>query len=453
MPAKQHVRLAVGELFARRSADALLDDVDARRHLGHAVLHLNTRVHLQEEILGLGGRAPIHREQALDRARADVVHGPCGLHADLPDALAHRLIHDPLGGRRLLDELLVAALDRAVALAQVDRGAVLVGEDLDLDVARVGEVALEVDGRVGEELLALACGPLERVLQLGLVHRDAEPLAAAPAGGLDGDRVADLVGGDLARGLEVGDGLGRAGDDRHARLLHQLAGARLGAHRLDRARRRPDEHDPRVLERLGERRVLGQEPVAGVDRLGARFADDLEDALDVEVALGGRRAAEQVGLVGAPDVQRVAIDLGVHGDRRHAELLQRADHADRDLSAVGDEDLREHGGRGVYLRPVRCLPSDSCTNFAFDAVMFRLRATSHVRKGIARRAGVLARRWTTRPGGSMTSELWRLACAVRRVRHDADTPAVRCRQPPLLTTAFPKWVRDRAGGGADAPRR
>jgi len=32
----------------------------------------------------------------------------------------------------------VAALDRAVALAEVDRVAVAVGEDLDLDMARVG---------------------------------------------------------------------------------------------------------------------------------------------------------------------------------------------------------------------------------------------------------------------------------------------------------------------------
>ena len=42
--------------------------------------------------------------------------------------------------------------------------AVLVGEHLDLDVARVGQVALEVDGGVGEELLALARGALEGVL-------------------------------------------------------------------------------------------------------------------------------------------------------------------------------------------------------------------------------------------------------------------------------------------------
>ena len=75
-----------------------------------------------------------------------------------------RVVDRRRGG--LLDDLLVAALDRAVALAEVDDVAVAVGEDLDLDVARVGQVALEVDRRVGEELLALARGALEGGLEL-----------------------------------------------------------------------------------------------------------------------------------------------------------------------------------------------------------------------------------------------------------------------------------------------
>ena len=79
---------------------------------------------------------------------------------DLPDPLA-QLGRDRRRGR-LLDELLVAALDRAVALAEVDDVAVGVGEDLHLDVARVLEVALDVDGRVGEVRPALALRGLER---------------------------------------------------------------------------------------------------------------------------------------------------------------------------------------------------------------------------------------------------------------------------------------------------
>ena len=260
-------------------------------HLGHAVLDLDARVHLQEEVLAV-------LEQALDRAGADVVDGARGLDGDLADALAHLVVDGRRG--RLLDQLLVAALDRAVALAEVDDVAVAVGQDLDLDVARVGQVALEVDGRVGEELLALARGALERGLELVLVEGDAEALAAAAARRLDRDRVADVVGDDLAGVLDGLDGFGRAGHDRHAGLGHQLAGAGLGAHRLDRAGRRPDEHDARVLAGLGEGRVLRQEAVAGVDGLGARLAAHLEDPLDVEVALGRRRAAEQVRLVGAP---------------------------------------------------------------------------------------------------------------------------------------------------------
>ena len=69
----------------------------------------------------------------------------------------------------------------------------LVGEHLHLDVAWIGQVALEVNGRVGEELLALARGALERVRQLVRVERDAESLAATTAGGLDRDRVPDLL--------------------------------------------------------------------------------------------------------------------------------------------------------------------------------------------------------------------------------------------------------------------
>ena len=151
--------------------------------------------------------------------------------------------------------------------------------------------------------------------------------------------------GDLHRVGDRRDRLGGPWHDRHARRLHQLAGAGLRAHRLDRARGRADEDDAGVLAGLRERRVLGQEAVAGVDRLGAGAAGDIEDLLDVQVVLGGRALAEVVGLVGARDVGRVAVELGVDGDARDAELLERAHDADGDLAAVGDQDLAEHRPR------------------------------------------------------------------------------------------------------------
>ena len=59
-----------------------------------------------------------------------------------------------------------------------------VGEHLDLDVARVLEVALEVDAVVGEELLALAGGALERLLEVVGVSATRKPLPPPPPAAL-----------------------------------------------------------------------------------------------------------------------------------------------------------------------------------------------------------------------------------------------------------------------------
>ena len=56
---------------------------------------------------------------------------------------------------RFLDDLLVAALHRAVALAEMDRVALAVGEHLNLDVARILEELLHVDLIVAERGLGL----------------------------------------------------------------------------------------------------------------------------------------------------------------------------------------------------------------------------------------------------------------------------------------------------------
>ena len=89
--------------------------------------------------------SPSRDEQALDRPRAAVADRTRGVDRDRADALPQLGVDRRR--RRLLDELLVAALDRAVALAEVDDVAVPVGEHLHLDVARILEVALDVDGR------------------------------------------------------------------------------------------------------------------------------------------------------------------------------------------------------------------------------------------------------------------------------------------------------------------
>ena len=85
---------------------------------------------------------PSCADQVLDRAGAVVA----GLAADRLGAESWiwrpLLVGEERRGR-LLDQLLVAALQRAVAGADDDHVAVLVGEHLRLDVARAVEVALD----------------------------------------------------------------------------------------------------------------------------------------------------------------------------------------------------------------------------------------------------------------------------------------------------------------------
>ena len=126
--------------------------------LGDGMLDLQPGVHLQEVELAV-------LVDELDRAGVDVA----ARLGHLDRGLAHGLQggRGDAGGRRLLDELLVAALGRAVAGAEVDGVAVGVGEDLDLDVAGPGQVALQVALGAAEGLLGLPLGGLQGGRGLG----------------------------------------------------------------------------------------------------------------------------------------------------------------------------------------------------------------------------------------------------------------------------------------------
>ena len=72
--------------------------------------------------------------------------------------------------------------------------------------------------------------------------------------------------------------------------------------------------------------------------VGARAPGGVQDALDVEVALARRGRAEQRALIRLAHVQGVAVRFGVDRHGGEAGATTRAEHAARDLAAIGDED-------------------------------------------------------------------------------------------------------------------
>ena len=128
--------------LARRHADHLLDQIDTGNKFGHRVLDLKARIHFQEiEAAVLAG-------DELHGAGAVVTHG----FGECDRLFAH--FCPGLGvqqrARRFLDDFLVAALDRALALAEINDVAMLVAQDLNFDVARIGDEFLDEDAVVTE---------------------------------------------------------------------------------------------------------------------------------------------------------------------------------------------------------------------------------------------------------------------------------------------------------------
>lgn len=89
-----------------------------------------------------------------------------------------------------LDQLLMAALDTAFALAEIDDGPVTIADHLHLDVPGIGNDLLDIDLLAAERRFGLGPAAIVDHFQLGDTGGHAHPSAAAAADGLDHDPAA-----------------------------------------------------------------------------------------------------------------------------------------------------------------------------------------------------------------------------------------------------------------------
>jgi hypothetical protein len=359
----------VAERFAGGDAELLPDQVDPGRLLGHRVLDLQPRVDFEEAHRAVG------TDEVLDGAGAVVA----GLAADRLGALVDPgalLVGEERGGG-LLDQLLVAALQRAVAGTGDDHVAVVVGEHLCLDVPGPVEVPLDEALAPPERGHRFAGRGLEQVRNL--LHRPGH-LEAAPAaaeGGLDGDRQPVLLGerDDL---LGVRDRLGGTGDERRAGPLGDVPGGHLVAEVADRLRGRADPGQPGLLHRLGEVGVLREKPVPRVYRVRTRPGRHVDELVDAQVRLGGRVATQRVRLVGEHGVRRVPVGVRVHGHGGEPRVPARPDHPDRDLAPVRHQYLSHAGECKPAGNHPRCVAHRFARSGAWSSLVAALLVSQHL---------------------------------------------------------------------------
>ena len=224
------------------------------------------------------------------------------------------------------------------------------GHQLDLDMPRLLDEALDEDTVVAERRRRLARRQREALRRLRVIPSDAHALATAAGRRLEHHGVADLVG-DLDCLFLAREDAEEARDGAHPGRVGELLRLDLVAHCANGVRARTHESDALGLHGLGELGVLGEEAVARVNRLGTCLPNRVHDPVDAQVRVHRRGGAHAHRLVRHGHVRRPRVRLRVHGDGADAKTPRRADHAARDLATVGDQQLLEeprHRGSSVH---------------------------------------------------------------------------------------------------------
>jgi len=333
MAGERNVLLAQLEHLAGSGTDLLLDQVDAGDRFRDRVLNLDPGIHFHEIEIALGV------DQELDRAHPGIIDMP----GQADSGLAHRLAQLGRGKRRggFFEDFLVAALDRAVALAEMDHMPMLIGEQLNLDMARVFDEAFEVDPVIAKASHGFSPGGLESTRQVLVAQGNAHATSTAAGGGLDHDRITDLAG--RLQGIgDIGHDAMGAWNDRYARFDRRLARRRLVAHFFDHDIGRADEFDAALGAHPGERSVFRQKAEARMDRIAAGDRGCRQDGLGIEVAVLGSGRTDAQAFISQLGMQGIPVRFGTNRNGLDAHLPAGPDNRHGDFPAIGNQDFLEH---------------------------------------------------------------------------------------------------------------
>ena len=199
------------QLLSSSYSDLPLNQVKPGNHLSDWVLDLQSSVHLHEIVL-----VSVRIEDKLDCARIVITNGLRRSNRSFTH-LRSQICRNARW--RLLNDLLMAALNGAVTLIHVHVVTVLVTEDLYLNVARMLDILFNDHVIVIKALLCLSLGSVELVHELLLVPHDPHSFAATAKRCFKHDWEANFAGmlqEDLGAGILPVVSL----ENRHTRLFH-----------------------------------------------------------------------------------------------------------------------------------------------------------------------------------------------------------------------------------------
>ena len=161
-----------------------------------------------------------------------------------------------------------------------------IAEQLDLDVTRAREAPLEVHARIAERRASFGAARADRPTAAPWLLDDAHAFTTSAGDSLDDQRITNRVRCRhdlLVAGACVERALG-ARNDRDAGAHRHLRAAVLLPMRAMASGDGPMKVRPASRQARSKRRILGEEPIARMNGVGAGSARDVEQRVDVEVA-------------------------------------------------------------------------------------------------------------------------------------------------------------------------
>ena len=151
----------------------------------------------------------------------------------------------------------------------------------------------------------------------------------------------------------TGNRIDGSGSQRCSNFLCNVTSRNFVAELFDCLWRWADPNQAGVDNSACEVCVFCQEAVARVNRVCARLAGNPDDLVDNQIGLGAGCAVQRIGLVGELHVHRIAVLVGIDGDRENARVFGCSRDANGDFAAVGDENLGNFLGWGSHtLKPI-----------------------------------------------------------------------------------------------------
>ncbi len=231
----------------------------------------------------------------------------------------------------------MAALDGAITLEKVNNVTQFISQYLYLDMPGAVDTGFEENIRTAECFYCLREHAIIVAPEFELTVAAANASAATTGGRLEHHRITD-IGRQHDRLFNAGEAGIAPGNNRHTCVDHAAAGLDLVAHFPNDARIRPNEFDTAAGADFCERRVFGQEAIAGMERVTAGSDRQINDAVGVQVA-GHRVRADIMRFVGLADMQGMPVGVGVDCHRFDTCLLAGANDANGNFTAVGYQDL------------------------------------------------------------------------------------------------------------------